>query len=125
MKNFLSIFAFSIFFAGFAFANEIVAPSVDEIAALVLSLGGLKGASALAITAVAVQGVMLMLRSKLGEVAGKFRLLAVYLLTVVGVVVSFRIAGLDLGAALVHAQTLAAAQVLINQVVKQFFVKEA
>lgn len=108
-----------------AFANEIVPPGVDEFAALIAALGGLKGASALAIAAVVVQAIMLLLRSKLGEVAGKYRLLAVYLLSVVAGVVSLRIAGVDLGAALVHTQTLAAFQVFLNQVLKQFFEKTA
>ena len=128
MKIFFRFFAFCLFFIGFkAFADDagIQPPSLDELAALVAALGGVKGASTLAVVALVVQGLMLLLRSKLGEVAGKYRLLAVYLLTVVGTVVGFRIAGLDLGAALVHAQTLTAAQVLVNQVFKQFFQKSS
>lgn len=127
MNKFLGLFALCLFtflftLAAYA-ADVIVPPSADELLALVASLGGLKGASALAIAAVVVQALMLALRSSLGEVAGKFRLLAVYLLSVVVGVITLRVAGVDLGAALVHTQTLAALQVLANQVFKQFFVK--
>lgn len=126
MRNFLAIFAFYLFaLCGKAFADEvIVPPSIDELAALIAALGGLKGASALAIAAVVVQGLMLMLRSKLGEMAGKWRLLLVYLFTVVAGVVSLRIAGVDLGAALVNTQVLAALQVFLHQAFVQFFQKK-
>ena len=123
MKKFLSIFAFCLF-PVVAFATDvIVPPSVDELAALVASLGGIKGASFVAVAVVVVQGLMLLLRSKLGEVAGKYRLLAVYLLTVAGSVFALRVAGVDLGAALLHSQTLAALQVFVNQIFRQFFQK--
>lgn len=125
MKKFLSIFAFCLFFVGLkAFADDaVIPPTADEFGALLASLGGLKGASFVAIAVVVVQGIMLLLRSKLGEMAGKYRLLIVYLLSVVGGVLALRIAGVDLGAALLHTQTLAALQVLVNQVIKQFFQK--
>lgn len=125
MKKFLGFSAFALFCAFIlavkAFADEvIVPPSIDELAALLTSLGGLKGAGALAVAAVVVQGLMLALRSKLGEVAGKWRLLLVYLFSVVSGVVALRISGVDLSAALLHTQTLAALQVLAHQCIVQF-----
>lgn len=131
MKFFKSLalgFATFLFLFSFkALADEgvIVPPSTDDIAALLASLGGLKGASALAIAALVVQGLMLLIRTKLGEMAGKYRLLIVYALSVGASILALRIAGVDLGAALVHGNTLAALQVLANQVFKQFFVKES
>lgn len=108
-----------------ALAQE-VAPPVDAAAALenlINSLAGLKGAGALAISAFVVQVIMRLLNTKLGDVAGKWKLLIVYVLSVVSGVLGLKAAGLDIGAALVHAQTLAAFQVLANQVYKQFIKK--
>lgn len=126
MKKFFAVFASCLFLLSLkalAADGVIVPPTGDEFAALLASLGGLKGASFLVVAAAVVQGLMLALRTSLGEVAGKFRLLLVYLFSVVAGVLALRAAGVDLGAALVHTQTLAALQVLVNQVFKQFFQK--
>lgn len=123
----IALFTLSIMFTIAAVAAEtgvIVPPSQEEMAALMASLLGLKGAGALVIAAVVTQAVMLALRSKLGEVAGKWRLLIVYALSIVTGVLALRIAGVDLSAALTHANTLAAFQVFINQAFKQFFQKD-
>jgi hypothetical protein len=111
----------------FALASEgaIEPPTGDELLALLNALGGLKGLGGLAIAAVAVQGAMLLLRTSAGELLGKYRLLAVYGLSIVSGVIALKIAGVELGAALVHANTLAAFQVFLNQVFKQFFQKTA
>lgn len=124
LLNVFCAFAFALFFVAVAHAADVVPPSTDELAALIASLGGLKGASALAIAAVVVQGIMLVIRTKLGEMAGKWRLTIMYALTVAAAVIAQRIAGLDLGAALMHSNTLAALQVLAHQVLVQFFKKE-
>lgn len=119
----LAVLSLLFTIAAFAQTGVIVPPTNDEMGALLAALGGLKGASAVAIAVVVVQGLMLLLRTSLGEMAGKWRLLIVYLLSIVSVVLALKVSGVDLGAALVHANTLAALQVFLNQVFKQFFQK--
>lgn len=103
---------------------ELLPPSVDEIQALLVSLGGLKGAGALAIVAVVVQGLMLFFKSKLASFVGKFQLLVVMLLSLVGGVIALKSQGLEWGAVIVHSSTLGAFQVLLHQIFKQFIVKK-
>ena len=106
-------------------AGDVMAePSSVEIMAFLSALGGIKGAGALGIAAMAVQGLMLLFRSKLGSFAGKFKLLLVLLLSLVSGVIALKMHGVDLGAALLHSSTMASFQVFANQVYKQFFAKE-
>lgn len=114
---------FSPLFAQVA-GDVLSEPSSVEIMAFLAALGGLKGASSLAIAAAAVQAIMLLLRSSLGSFAGKFKLLIVLLLSVVSGVIALKLNGVELGAALLHSSTMASFQVFANQVYKQFFVKE-
>lgn len=107
-----------------AVGDVLVEPSSSEIMAFLAALGGLKGAGSLAIAAAAVQGVMLLLRSKLGDFAGKFRILIVVFLSLVSGVIALKLNGVDIGAALVHSSSMASFQVFLNQLYKQFFVKE-
>lgn len=102
---------------------EIEPPTPEEIMAFLAAIGGLKGASILAIVAVVVQGIMLALRSPLGKLAGKVRLVIVLGLTLVGGVLGLMVSGVDLLNALMHSTTLAAMQVLANQIYKQFIKK--
>jgi len=107
------------------FAQEVlVPPTMDELQAFLVSLKGLKGASSLAAVTIVVQGGMLLMRSKLGEYAGKYRLLVVSLFTLLlgmGALVSQGMAPL---AALMHSTTLAALQVFGHQLYNQFFTKK-
>lgn len=127
-NKFFSFFAclfFFVLFTGMAFAADVIEPpSQMDIMAFLAALGGLKGASALVIAAAVVQGIMLALRSSVGNFLGKWRLTAVLLLSVVAGVIALRISGVSLGAALMHSTTLAALQVLANQIYKQFFEKK-
>jgi len=83
-------------------------------------LGGLKGASALAIAAVATQVVMKLAQTPLAAVAGKWRLTAVCVLSLAAAVLTQMAAGSSFVAALVNGSTLAAVQVLAHQVWTQF-----
>lgn len=103
---------------------ELLPPSTEEIQALLVALGGLKGASALAIVAVVVQGLMLFFKTKLASFAGKFQLLVVMFLSLLGGVFALKMSGVDWGAAIIHSQTLAALQVFLHQIFKQFLVKK-
>lgn len=105
--------------------DSLPVPSSDELQALLVAIGGAKGAGALAVAALGVQAVMMLLRTGLGDLVGKYRLLIVYLLTVVSSVLALKMAGVGVGAALIHSQTIAAIQVFGNQVFRQFFVKTA
>ncbi len=124
--SFLVLAFFSALFTVAAFASDgaVVPPSNEEIVALFTAIGGLKGAGALAIAAVVVQALLLAVRHSIGDFLGKYKLLAVYGLTMVAGVLSLHLAGVELGAALVHSNTLAALQVFLNQIWKQFFVKQ-
>lgn len=107
-----------------ALAQEaVVPPSGEEVKALFEALGGLKGLGALGIVALVVQAVMLVLRSAIGGLLGKFRLVIVYGLSIVGGVLALHLSGVGIGAALLHANTLAALQVFANQIYRQFLVK--
>lgn len=134
LKNFIYLIGLFIvcLFPAFLLAQEAIdpaplipAPTSDDLGKLLESLGGLKGASAMGIAAVVVQAIMLFFRSSLGDFAGKYRLLLVYFLSLVSGVLSLKLAGIDFGAAVLHSNTLAAAQVFLNQAVKQFFVKKS
>lgn len=124
--NILRIFLLSILLIALpAFAQEIVPPSQDELMQLFASLGGLAGMKAIAIAAFVVQAVMLLLRSKLSEVLGKYRLLVVYGISIIAGVLSLIASGVNVGAAFVHANTLAAFGVFFNQIYKQFVTKSS
>ena len=131
MKTLARLFSFVPFllfavllFAVAAFAQDVITPpSGADILAFLNAIGGLKGAGALVISAVIVQGVMLFVRFSFGEILGKYRLSLMLLLSLVSGFVSLRIAGADVGSALLHPATLAAFQLLFNQIYKQFFVK--
>jgi len=141
MKNFLTKLDFiwqpmvAMFFmmlwCGYAVAQG-EAPPLEEIAtmefmkALFASLGGLKGASSLGAAAMLVQLMMKFLKTPLGRKAGKYRLLAVSLMSMAaGVLALMLTSGMGLGAALMHGTTLAAFQVFAHQLWKQFVTKSA
>lgn len=114
---FVPLFDASLAFAQASLPTDIEAS--DAVAELLRSIGGLKGASALAIVAVVVQAVMLFFRTKYASFAGKWRIVVVTGLTVVAGVLALRVAGVDWIGALLHSSTLAAVQVFGNQFVKQ------
>jgi hypothetical protein len=74
--------------------------------------------------AIAIQALMLFFRTKLSDFAGKYRMLAVYGLSVAGGIVAMRAQGLSWAAAALHSNTLGMAQIFAHQVYKQFYVKE-
>jgi hypothetical protein len=80
-----------------------------------------KGKATMAIAAGVVQLLMVGFQTPLAQVAGKYRLLAVSLLSFLSVVVGALAAGLPVAGALGAAPALAAFQVFVSQVWKQFF----
>lgn len=113
-----------VLFVGTAFGQEIVEPSAQEIMNFLAALGGVKGASSLAIAALVVQGLMLLFRSSVGNFIGKYKLLTVLGLSLVSGVIALKLNGVDIGAAIVHSSTMASFQVFLNQLYKQFFEKK-
>lgn len=104
-----------------AFAQDVlVPPSGDELTALLKALGGLKGASSLAIVAIAVQGLLLVFRSSFAKFSGAYQILIVNLLTLVGSFVALKAQGMDVVAIITNSQILTAAQVFVHQLIKQF-----
>lgn len=112
------------FFVGSVFAQELGEPSAQELMNFLAALGGIKGASSLAIAALAVQGLMLLFRSSVGNFIGKYKLLTVLGLSLVSGILALKLNGVDIGAALVHSTTMASFQVFLNQLYKQFFEKK-
>lgn len=109
--------ATALFMAGLAFGQDVApaVPTADEWDHLYSSLNGMKGIGGLGIVAVIVQGLMLLLRSQFGSMAGHFRLLALSALTLAGGVLALRMQGLAWPAVLMHSGTLIAGQVFVHQ----------
>lgn len=103
---------------------EVPPPTPDDLQKFLDALGGIKGLGALGAAVLVVQGLMLLFKSKLGELAGKYRLLAVMFLSLVAGVLALKLSGLSLGAAILHSSTIAAAQVFISQLIIQFYKKD-
>lgn len=116
-----SLVAFLLTMLSVAFAQDvIVPPSGAEMQAILTALGGLKGASSLAIVAVVVQGLLLVFRSSFAKFSGAFQLLIVNALTLVGAFVAMKSQGMPVVAIITNAQVLTAAQVFVHQLIKQF-----
>lgn len=96
------------------------------------SLGGMKGMTGLAIALAVSQFLLFFLLSPAGVsllpflAVGQWKLTIAYGLHLISGVIGLMVsAHLDLGAALVHANTLAMGATFGNQVFKQFFVKKS
>ena len=115
----------SLFFTSVALATEAdVTVGTDQfLMSLWQFVGGAKGMSGMALVAAVVQVVMLFFKTSLANFAGKYRLLIVLGLTLVGSIVGLMTQGVSLAAALVNGATLSAAQVFAHQLYKQFVEK--
>ncbi len=134
MKGFLLLimFCFTFCIGMVAFAQIALPDPVstsDFVTYLLQSLGGISGATTLAIIGVIVQILMKFVATPIFDnigIDGSYKLLIVIGLTIVGGVVTLMTgpAGLTLVAALMHSTTLASIMVLIHQVYVQFFQSE-
>ena len=103
-----------------AFAQGAPPPSFDEIAGDIQGLiGAIGGMGSLAIVLAIVQILMKLSKTMLGKLAGKWNLLLVTGLTLVASVASAMLSGGSLLGALMSGGVLVAAQVFINQIIKQ------
>lgn len=110
---------FAFFLTSFAFAQEVVPPSSEELMAFINALGGIKNLGALGIVALVIQGLMLLLRTPLMAFAGVWRLIIVSGLSMVGGVIAQLAQGVGWLPALLNSATLAAVQVFVHQIVAQ------
>lgn len=115
-----SIFLLVLGFGFLAYAEAPVAPDSDFWQALLNFLGGMKGMSGLALAAAVVQLAMVFFNTSYGNLAGKWKLVIVYGLSLVGAVVAGLASGLAILPALLNGTVLAAAQVFINEIIKHF-----
>lgn len=110
-----------VFVASTAFAQAAINPPTSaELTAFLATIGGLKGASAMAIAAFAVQGILLFFRSSFGNLAGIYQLLIVNAMTLVAGILALMMSGQSFLQALLNSQTLAMIQVFAHQVLTQF-----
>lgn len=123
------IVALSFVLLPFAAFADVLPPTPEEfqqfLAALFGMLGGGAGVSALGVVALIVQGLMLWTRSSFGAMAGKYRLLLMSGLSVVGGVIAQMVLGQPFLAALFSASVLPLLQLFAHQLYKQFFERSA
>ncbi len=128
MKNFITKNQLSIFFAfaaliiGIFLGQNVFAqtpdsiPTMDEYMKLFASLQGIGGLKAAGIILLIVQAAMLIVRQ---FVQGKYKLLIVSALTLIGAAVSAYVNGGSFGSVLTNSVVLTSVQVLFNQIFTQ------
>lgn len=129
MKFLVAMFLFVISMVTFGQVIEPPMPPSDFFEILIQSLGGLKGASKLAIAGIVVKVLLAFANSELfgkafSKIKGSMKLIIVLALSLVAGVIALMSEGMELSAALMHSTTMSAFLVLVNQIYKQFFEKE-
>ena len=103
-----------------ALISQAVQPA-DVLTELLTFVGGLKGASVLAISVGVTQLLMKFFNSSLANFAGKYKLLVVSALSLVASVLGSFASGASIMNALMSGAVLASVQVFGHQVYLQFF----
>ena len=122
--------ALMLMLSALALASDVVPiPNEEYIKLLIESLGGLKGATALGIAGIVVKVLLATFNSELlgkqmDKLTGKYKLLLVTLLSLVGGIVALVSTGMPVLTALVHSSILPMFAVFVNQVYKQFVEKD-
>jgi hypothetical protein len=123
MKNQLSIFfAFAALIIGVFLGQNVFAqtpdsiPTASEYLQLFSSLQGIGGLKAAGIITLIVQALMLIVRQ---FVQGKYKLLIVSALTLIGAAVSAYISGGNFASVMTNSVVLTSVQVLVNQIFTQ------
>lgn len=110
-------------------ATQVIVPVAEKMTEvanpLLQSLNGQQGVTSMAVIAVLVQALMLLINSRFGSLAGKYRLSIMYALNAICGITALKLQGVDTFTALTHSNTMAAYQVMANQAYKQFFKKES
>lgn len=111
------VFSFALSFA--VFAEVAPVPSdTDVLAAILKLIGGIPGASALAIALSVVQTLAVVFSSQWGNLLGKYKLLAISAVSVAVPLLTALVSGTPLLAAVLSGAVLAALQVFVNEVIK-------
>jgi len=109
---------------GIAYALETGTPTMEDWQILLNAIGGLKGAGTLGIVAFVAQAILLVARTTIGDLAGKWKLAIIAFVSVVGSLTGLMMEGMSLVLALTHGTVLAAVQVLAAQVYIQIKKKD-
>lgn len=122
MKTFKLLLTMSLMLFGFAaFAEVVPVPTDADVLAQILKLvGGIGGASALAIAVLVTQTLAVVFSSHWGDLLGKWKLAAVYLMSVLIPVLQALASGSSLIGAVLNGTVIAAVQVFINEVLKHW-----
>lgn len=123
------LIAFLFCISGIAIAQDTVISNADFIQLLISSLGGIKGASAMAIAAIVVKLLLAafnseLLGKQLDKLTGKAKLSVISFLSYASGVLALTAADVSLGAALIHSAVVPLLVVFLNQVWKQFVEKK-
>lgn len=126
MLNRINYFLMAAVLMPFAVLAQVVeeVPVEDVLKSLLDLVGGIKGGSALVISALVIQLLMKVAGSKIGSYAGKWKLLIVGVLSLGSQIVAVLSSGGSIVGALINGSVLAAVQVLVHQVYVQFIKKE-
>lgn len=100
-------------------------PDAEFWTLLLTLLGGIKGMGIQAVVVAVVQLVMVFFKTSLSDFAGKWKLTIVTGLTFAGTFLAAYFQSMDLIGALLSGAVLAALQVFVSQVIKQFTEKTA
>jgi hypothetical protein len=130
--KYLIIFLSVLFLGVVAIAQSVTSttlvnmqpPDAQEVAGFIKAIGGWKMLGLMGIAMGAVQAAILVIRSNFVKLEGQYTLLLVLGLSLISGVLVLTSGGMALGEAAIHSQTLAALQVFINQIWKQFVEKD-
>lgn len=112
------VFSCALSFAVFA---EVPIPSdADVLSAILKFIGGISGASSLGIALGLVQTLAVVFSSQWGNLLGKWKLVAVSLISVLVPLLGALVAGTPILSAVLSGAVLAALQVFVNEVIKHF-----
>lgn len=104
-------------------AGDTVSSS-DFFSSAIAFVGGIKGASIMAISVAAVQLLTKFFSSGLSDFAGKYKLVIVYFLSVAASVLAVLASGGSILSAVISGSVLAALQVFVHQIYVQFIQKD-
>lgn len=125
--NWIKVWAFAVvvaMFAAVAFAQDVTPPTGDEIQGFLNSVPGLLEAGILGSVALAIQALLLVMRSKFVKLSGKAKQALVLILTWGAGLLTMKLNGSDWGPAILHPASLAAFQLAAYAVYETWVKKE-
>lgn len=107
-------------FSGLAFAQVTEVGDSELIIGILAMVQGAKGLKTMAIVGVAIQALLLFTRHKWSNFLGKSKITIISVLSFAGIIIAGLAQGLGVSEIIGDGATLAAFQVFINQIFKQF-----